>query len=55
MCRVGGTRQGVGVFSSGRTEPSPPGELQQARQGSEENTLGAIFRGLSMFQTSLFT
>ena len=39
----GGTRQGVGIFASGRTEPSPPGELQ-ARPGSEQNIHGAVFQ-----------
>ena len=60
----GGTRQGVGIFASGRTEPSPPGELQ-ARPGSEQRSfrhaqaqnrtsMGLFFRGLSMFQTSVY-
>ena len=43
MCHVGGASQGVGVFAS-KTEWSPPGELQQARPGSEQNTHGAIFQ-----------
>lgn len=41
---VGSTHQGVGVFTSGRTKPSPPGELQQACPGSEQNIHGAIFQ-----------
>lgn len=44
MCLVGGTHQGVGVLASGRTKPSPPGELQQACPGSEQNIHGAIFQ-----------
>lgn len=43
MCHVGGASQGVGVFAS-KTERSPPGELQQARPGSEQDTHGAIFQ-----------
>lgn len=41
---VGGTHQGVGVLASGRTKLSPPGELQQACPGSEQNIHGAVFQ-----------